>query len=81
MFPIWSSKIKFADHALFYKKWFNLQEQAKFDADNTPYLYHRFKHCLKLGQSLADCNSTITSGHNQKNMILGTYSDNIDHLI
>jgi hypothetical protein len=79
LFPVCSSEIKFADRALFYKEYLDLQEQAEFGADNVPYLYHLFKRCLN-GQSLADWN-TITSGRNRENMTLDTYSDDIDRFI
>jgi hypothetical protein len=79
MFPVCSSEIKFADRALFYKEYLDLQEQAEFDGDNIPYLYHLFKRCLK-GQALADWN-TIISGRNRDNMTIDTYSSDIDCFI
>jgi hypothetical protein len=79
MFPVCASETKFADRALFYKEYLDIQEQAELEPDNVPYLYHMFKRCLK-DQSLVDWNN-ITEARPRDARTIDTYSMDIDTFI
>jgi hypothetical protein len=80
MFPVCAAETKFADCALFYKEYLDIQEQAELEPDNIPYLYHMFKHCLK-DQSLIHWNNIIDEVCAHDARMIDTYSADIDTFI
>jgi Reverse transcriptase (RNA-dependent DNA polymerase). len=78
-FPVCATETKFADRALFYKEFLDLQEQAELGDDNVLYLYHMFKRCLK-DQALVDW-IDITENRPRDQRTVATYAEDIDSFI